>query len=107
MSSLMEESREAQQHSVVAVIMAALRKSLVTCSLGAEEVCSSSMEIGRPTDVRHVSHVTFDRFHGFLGLPIEFQPQVPRHAPSARCVVCSSVLGFLLPDLLDFVMFVR
>ncbi|PKI38510.1 hypothetical protein CRG98_041075 [Punica granatum] len=41
------------------------------------------MEIGVPTDVRHVAHVTFDRFDGFLGLPVEFEPEVPRRAPSA------------------------
>ena len=29
------------------------------------------MEIGWPTDVRHVAHVTFDRFHGFRGVPEE------------------------------------
>jgi len=29
------------------------------------------MEIGWPTDVRHVAHVTFDRFHGFRGIPEE------------------------------------
>uniref|UniRef100_A0A804KWN0 CRIB domain-containing protein n=1 Tax=Musa acuminata subsp. malaccensis TaxID=214687 RepID=A0A804KWN0_MUSAM len=42
------------------------------------------MDIGWHTDVRHVGHVTFDRFHGFLGLPVEFEPEVPRRAPSAR-----------------------
>ncbi|RWW08048.1 hypothetical protein BHE74_00015009 [Ensete ventricosum] len=42
------------------------------------------MEIGWPTDVRHVAHVTFDRFHGFVGLPVELEPEVPRRAPSAR-----------------------
>ncbi|XP_039059780.1 rho GTPase-activating protein 5-like isoform X2 [Hibiscus syriacus] len=42
------------------------------------------MEIGSPTNVRHVAHVTFDRFNGFLGLPVEFEPEVPRRAPSAR-----------------------
>ena len=42
------------------------------------------MEIGSPTNVRHVAHVTFDRFNGFMGLPVEFEPEVPRRAPSAR-----------------------
>ncbi len=42
------------------------------------------MEIGWPTDVRHVAHVTFDRFHGFQGLPVELQPEVAGNAPSAR-----------------------
>lgn len=45
------------------------------------------MEIGWPTNVRHVAHVTFDRFHGFLGLPVEFEPEVPRRAPSASASV--------------------
>lgn len=45
------------------------------------------MEIGWPTNVRHVAHVTFDRFHGFLGLPVEFEPEVPRRVPSARSLV--------------------
>ncbi|KAM6595288.1 hypothetical protein CsatA_005812 [Cannabis sativa] len=45
------------------------------------------MEIGLPTNVRHVAHVTFDRFNGFLGLPVEFQPLVPSRAPSASITV--------------------
>lgn len=45
------------------------------------------MEIGSPTNVRHVAHVTFDRFHGFLGLPVEFEPEVPQRAPSASASV--------------------
>jgi hypothetical protein len=44
----------------------------------------SSMDISWPTEVRHVSHVTFDRFNGFLGLPTEFEPEVPCKVPSAR-----------------------
>ena len=42
------------------------------------------MEIGGPTNIQHVAHVTFDRFNGFLGLPSEFEPDVPKKAPSAR-----------------------
>lgn len=45
------------------------------------------MEISWPTNVRHVAHVTFDRFNGFLGLPVEFEPEVPRRAPSASATV--------------------
>ncbi|KAL3839289.1 hypothetical protein ACJIZ3_023880 [Penstemon smallii] len=41
------------------------------------------MEIGWPSKVRHIAHVTFDRFNGFIGLPVEFEPQVPRRPPSA------------------------
>uniref|UniRef100_J3NDV9 Rho-GAP domain-containing protein n=2 Tax=Oryza brachyantha TaxID=4533 RepID=J3NDV9_ORYBR len=45
------------------------------------------MEIGWPTDVRHVAHVTFDRFHGFLGLPVEFAVEIPCRVPSASASV--------------------
>nr|TKW28956.1 hypothetical protein SEVIR_3G363200v2 [Setaria viridis] len=45
------------------------------------------MEIGWPTDVRHVAHVTFDRFHGFLGLPVEFEDEMPCRVPSASASV--------------------
>ncbi|KAL5219993.1 hypothetical protein ABZP36_024706 [Zizania latifolia] len=45
------------------------------------------MEIGWPTDVRHVAHVTFDRFHGFRGLPVELEPEVAGKAPSASKTV--------------------
>uniref|UniRef100_A0A2P2IXA2 Gtpase activating protein n=1 Tax=Rhizophora mucronata TaxID=61149 RepID=A0A2P2IXA2_RHIMU len=45
------------------------------------------MDIGWPSDVRHVAHVTFDRFNGFLGLPVELEPEVPRRAPSASATV--------------------
>ncbi|KAG2260705.1 hypothetical protein Bca4012_008702 [Brassica carinata] len=45
------------------------------------------MDIGGPTDIQHVAHVTFDRFNGFLGLPSEFEPDVPRKAPSASATV--------------------
>nr|CAD1822935.1 unnamed protein product [Ananas comosus var. bracteatus] len=44
------------------------------------------MEIGWPTDVRHVAHVTFDRFHGFLGLPESSSPTSPA-VPSASANV--------------------
>ncbi|KAK8605056.1 hypothetical protein V6N13_082515 [Hibiscus sabdariffa] len=53
-----------------------LMKSLASCRrTGRREL--RAMEVGWPTDVRHVAHVTFDRFHGFLGLPVEFEPEVP------------------------------
>ncbi|XP_048539216.1 rho GTPase-activating protein 2-like [Triticum urartu] len=45
------------------------------------------MDIGWPTDVRHVAHVTFDRRQGFLGLPVEFELQIPCPAPSASASV--------------------
>ncbi|CAM8925308.1 hypothetical protein QQ045_022095 [Rhodiola kirilowii] len=45
------------------------------------------MKIGLPTNVRHVAHVTFDKFDGFLGLPVEFEPEVLRKPPSASASV--------------------
>ncbi|KAL0374857.1 UNVERIFIED_CONTAM: Rho GTPase-activating protein 1 [Sesamum radiatum] len=78
------EGVEGNQLSVLAVLVTILRKSLVGCTsvtgVGVEE---QLMEIGWPTNVRHVAHVTFDRFNGFLGLPVEFEPEVPRRPPSA------------------------
>ncbi|XVE61465.1 hypothetical protein DITRI_Ditri06bG0042600 [Diplodiscus trichospermus] len=81
-----EKDREGDQLSLLTLLVAALRKSLIGCSISeSKELCS--MEIGLPTNVRHVAHVTFDRFHGFLGLPVEFEPEVPRRAPSASATV--------------------
>ncbi|KAJ0260184.1 Rho GTPase-activating protein 5 [Hirschfeldia incana] len=45
------------------------------------------MDIGPPTNICHVAHVTYDRFDGFLGLPSEFEPDVPKKAPSASATV--------------------
>ncbi|ESQ42197.1 hypothetical protein EUTSA_v10013479mg [Eutrema salsugineum] len=73
------------QLSLLALLVAIFRKSLVSCKTNRRELCS--MEIGWPTNVRHVAHVTFDRFNGFLGLPVEFEPEVPRRAPSASATV--------------------
>ncbi|CAD5319664.1 unnamed protein product [Arabidopsis thaliana] len=50
----------------------------------AEENKRHAMDIGRPTNICHVAHVTYDRFDGFLGLPSEFEPDVPKKPPSAR-----------------------
>ncbi|KDO62552.1 hypothetical protein CISIN_1g041607mg [Citrus sinensis] len=51
-----------------------------------EDVISAvhNMEIGCPTNVRHITHATFDRFNDFLGLPVEFEVEVPCRVPSAR-----------------------
>ncbi|GFQ02338.1 rho GTPase-activating protein 2 [Phtheirospermum japonicum] len=73
-------------------ILSALRKSMVsTCRVdrGDQDVISAvrTMEIGWPTNVQHITHVTFDRFHGFLGLPVEFEVEVPCRAPSASVSV--------------------
>jgi hypothetical protein len=77
---------------LVGAVVGALRRSLVMCSAGAageddDEDSDSEdegMEIGGPVDVRHVAHVTFDRFGGFLGLPADLEPDVPRPTPSVR-----------------------
>lgn len=76
------------QFTVLDLLAAVLRKSLVmSCTMerGDDDV-AGSMDIGWPTEVKHVSHVTFDRFNGFLGLPSELEPEVPPRAPSARSV---------------------
>lgn len=79
-----ERDREGDQLSILTLLVTAFRKSLIGCSISRGELYS--MEIGWPSNVRHVAHVTFDRFNGFLGLPVEFEPEVPRRAPSARSV---------------------
>ncbi|KAF5473556.1 hypothetical protein F2P56_010158 [Juglans regia] len=81
-----ERDREGDQLSLLTLLVAAFRKSLIRCSTAGSGKLSS-MEIGWPSNVRHVAHVTFDRFHGFLGLPVEFEPEVPRRAPSASAHV--------------------
>ncbi|XP_047315673.1 rho GTPase-activating protein 5-like [Impatiens glandulifera] len=79
------QQNQGNQFQILDIVMAVLRKSLITCSVVTDEV--SSTDIGWPTEVRHVSHVTFDRFNGFLGLPVELQPDVPRKVPSASASV--------------------
>ncbi|GJN21843.1 hypothetical protein PR202_gb09362 [Eleusine coracana subsp. coracana] len=81
--------------SVVEMVTGALRRSLMLCTTsGAREAApeedgaaAAGMQIGMPTDVRHVSHVTFDRFSGFLGLPADLEPDVPCPVPSASVSV--------------------
>uniref|UniRef100_A0A1J3E507 Rho GTPase-activating protein 4 n=1 Tax=Noccaea caerulescens TaxID=107243 RepID=A0A1J3E507_NOCCA len=80
-----KERERSEISSALEVLVSAIRKSVIGGCVGEEDLCS--MEIGVPTDVRHVAHVTFDRFHGFLGLPVEFEPEVPRRAPSASATV--------------------
>ncbi|KAL3626036.1 hypothetical protein CASFOL_029585 [Castilleja foliolosa] len=79
-----------QNHSPLDFIVSALRKSMVSTCRQDQEVISPvhQMEIGWPTNVEHVTHVTFDRFHGFLGLPVDFQVEIPCQAPSASESVC-------------------
>ncbi|KAM1001610.1 hypothetical protein ACFX13_008225 [Malus domestica] len=81
---------EQNQISLAALLLAAVRKSMVACRVErGEEVISAvhNMEIGWPTNVQHVTHVTFDRFNGFLGLPVEFEVEVPGRVPSASASV--------------------
>jgi hypothetical protein len=93
---------ERRRRAVLELLLAAVRRSVVSCRVErgtagaagweAEEedegddaaVELGEMEIGWPTDVRHVAHVTFDRFNGFLGLPVEFEVEMPCRVPSAR-----------------------
>ncbi|KAL2345242.1 hypothetical protein Fmac_006527 [Flemingia macrophylla] len=83
-----ERERERDQLSLLTLLIDTFRKSLIGCSTTTPgDLSSSSMEIGWPSNVRHVAHVTFDRFHGFLGLPVEFEPEVPRRPPSASANV--------------------
>lgn len=80
--------QQQQQFAILDIVVGALKRSLlVTCSVedvDRDDVVSNSLDISWPTEVRHVSHVTFDRFNGFLGLPSELQPEVPSRVPSAR-----------------------
>lgn len=87
---------EQNQLSVLALLATALRKSMASCRVerGDEVMAAATatvvtrhMEIGWPTNVRHVTHVTFDRFHGFLGLPVEFEVEIPCRVPSASVSV--------------------
>ncbi|CAL5334507.1 unnamed protein product [Camellia sinensis] len=89
-----EKEEGGDQLSLLAVVVTVFRKSLIACRSenfggfsSSSSSSSSSMEIGQPTNVRHVAHVTFDRFNGFLGLPVEFEPEVPRRPPSASTSV--------------------
>ncbi|KAM1695787.1 hypothetical protein ACFXTN_027390 [Malus domestica] len=79
------DKRRREQLSLLALLVTFFRKSLIPCKSDRRELCA--MEIGWPTNVRHVAHVTFDRFNGFLGLPVEFEPEVPRRPPSASTTV--------------------
>ena len=89
---------EQSQVSMVEMLLAAVRKSLVACRIeeGGDDVISTvhHMEIGWPTNVQHITHVTFDRFNGFLGLPVEFEVEIPCRVPSARYFYLSLTLLF-------------
>ncbi|XWS71457.1 hypothetical protein CRYUN_Cryun03dG0139600 [Craigia yunnanensis] len=61
------EKQDRDQLSLLALLVTLFRKSLAACkSIDRRELCA--MEIGWPTNARHVADVTFDRFNGFLGL---------------------------------------
>ncbi|GAA0183476.1 cytoskeletal protein [Lithospermum erythrorhizon] len=81
------EREEGGEVSPLGILVSAFRKTLVACKSsegGVEEKAFlAAMEISWPSNVKHVAHVTFDRFNGFLGLPVEFEPEVPRRPPSA------------------------
>ncbi|KAF2314943.1 hypothetical protein GH714_037240 [Hevea brasiliensis] len=80
---------EQNQLSMAAIILEAIRKS-VSCSFEEKEDVIPDvhhLEIGWPTNVQHITHVTFDRFNGFLGLPVEFEVEIPRRVPSASASV--------------------
>jgi hypothetical protein len=82
-----EQERERAQLSIVAMLLDTVRRSLVaSCQAVKADESPETLEIGWPTDVQHVAHVTFDRYNGFLGLPEEFEVEVPLRAPSARFV---------------------
>ncbi|KAL3828574.1 hypothetical protein ACJIZ3_017376 [Penstemon smallii] len=99
---LEEEVRENDrrgQLSLFALLVTLFRKRFwLACKTDSDNFSSSTtavgggggggvMEIGWPTDVQHVNHVTFDSFDGFLGLPVEFEPEVSSRAPSASATV--------------------
>ncbi|KAJ0442142.1 hypothetical protein HanRHA438_Chr16g0753151 [Helianthus annuus] len=48
------------------------------------ETTTTQLYIGWPTSVQHLTHVTFNRFHGFLWLPVEFEVEIPCRVPDAR-----------------------
>lgn len=89
-----QEQVQNQQLSMMAFVLTAIRKSLVACRIedGGDDVIPTSstlhhMDIGWPTNVQHITHVTFDRFNGFLGLPVEFEVEIPCRVPSASASV--------------------
>lgn len=98
--------RRKSEISMFEVLLTGFKRSLIVCTADVEDdenqtdhdhekedggELQSSMEIGWPTEVRHVAHVTFDRVHGFLGLPTELEPELPRRVPSARFVPTSNI----------------
>ncbi|XP_071710912.1 rho GTPase-activating protein 5-like [Rutidosis leptorrhynchoides] len=91
------DSTNSNQLSLLALLLTLFRKSIRGSSnseansnknmVAEERLDLSGMDIGWPTDVRHVAHVTFDSFNGFIGLPVEFEHEVLKRAPSASASV--------------------
>eukprot|EP00850_Spirogloea_muscicola_P011885 SM000075S21974 [mRNA] locus=s75:410674:415073:+ [translate_table: standard] len=82
--------------------MASIRKSLCVSAdaAGDEEEEEEyeyddgpAFEVGWPTNVKHVAHVTFDRFKGFMGVPADIERDLPRSAPSARCAATAAAIA--------------
>ncbi|KAJ0052149.1 hypothetical protein Pint_01081 [Pistacia integerrima] len=85
-----DSDEEQNQLSLAEILIAALKKSMMSCHVDRDEDVISTvdnMEIGWPTNVEHITHVTFDPFNGFLGLPVEFEVEVPCQVPSASASV--------------------
>lgn len=100
-NALIEEIKKREkdddQLSLLALLVTLFRKSSfwVSRKNDSDKLCGG-MDIGWPTNVQHVAHVTFDRFNGFLGLPVEFELEVPLRAPSARYTINPYDLSFQL-----------
>lgn len=92
-NALIEEIKKREkdddQLSLLALLVTLIRKSSLWVSRRNDSsgTNGNGMDIGWPTNVQHVAHVTFDRFNGFLGLPVEFELEVPLRAPSARYTI--------------------
>ncbi|WOG94530.1 hypothetical protein DCAR_0313826 [Daucus carota subsp. sativus] len=91
-NALIEEikrrDKDDEQLSLLALLVTLIRKSSFWVRRNDSSGSNGSgMDIGWPTNVQHVAHVTFDRFNGFLGLPVEFELEVPLRAPSASTTV--------------------
>ncbi|KAK9726185.1 hypothetical protein RND81_05G196400 [Saponaria officinalis] len=91
-SNSSEEQRN--QASFVALLIATIRKSMGSCRVDKRDEFITAvhqmeieMEIGWPTNVKHITHVTFDRFQGFLGLPADLEVEIPLKVPSASASV--------------------
>jgi hypothetical protein len=78
---------------VLASLLTAVRRSVVACRMEQETNRfgggggwgkTMRMRPPRPVWGRWRSGTPVDRFHGFLGLPVEFEVEMPPHVLSAR-----------------------